>query len=556
MEYSLDNPGFSESIASTQDAPRSSRSSTSSGLQQRSCSKCPLRMSSIDRDKHLYCIKCRGFECSVELRCDECKDWSNEEMLAHEKIRKSLASKSKGRGKSSSNSKSSKKPASPPSTSVPLDIDDRFKEQHDRLVRDMDDRMELLSSSLLDQIKTLIGVQDSQSDNPDRNIHGASAFLRRDSVHSVPEPPQQQSRATSEGGRGTQKAGVARDESLSRARNAQAPQFYEEQGDLPPGGGSATDRQGWSYEDDRMDDDDDDLEDREQAAEPPLDRAFASLVYYIYGRFPHSKPQSAAPSAPRCKYESYFAVNDPPEPARKFMRLYPRVSEIQSSVHDYVANLSRESRPLFRVLPSRRRAVSIGDDPDFCKQCFLNSDFARICRSRSVSKSHMGSVSLADLEHLDRVARMILAGDSQCYWFLSALLVQLKEDGYQPSNPSLYDKSISSLSSTLATRTNASACLSEFVTTKRRESYLSHSSITLPESLKRDLLVALGTDSLLFNQPLLSAAIGNMKEDSLLSSTSSLASISKAASKSKPQGGANKYSSSFDAPRPGTFGFP
>ena len=187
-------------------------------------------------------------------------------MLAHEKIRKSLASKSKGRGKSSSNSKSSKKPASPPSTSVPLDLDDRFEAHHDRLVRDMDERMELLSSSLLDQIKSLIGVQDSQSANPDLNIHGASAFPRRDSFHSVPEPPQQRSRAASEGGKGTQKAGVARapiDESLPRARAVQAPQFLEEHDNLPPGGGSARDRRGWSYEDDRMDDDDEDLEDRE-----------------------------------------------------------------------------------------------------------------------------------------------------------------------------------------------------------------------------------------------------------------------------------------------------
>ena len=184
MEYSLDNPGFSEAIAGTQDARRSSGSSTSSGLQQRSCAKCPSRMSSIDRDKHLHCIKCRGFECSVELRCDEYKDWSKEEMLAHEKICKSLASKSKGRGKSSSNSKSTKKPASPPSTSVPLDIDDRLKEQHDSLVREMDDRMELLSSSLLDQIKALIGVQDSQSINHDRVVHGASKFRRHDSIDS------------------------------------------------------------------------------------------------------------------------------------------------------------------------------------------------------------------------------------------------------------------------------------------------------------------------------------------------------------------------------------
>ena len=548
MEYTLDNPGFLDTIAGSEDVPRSS---TSGELQQRSCARCPSRMSSIDRDKHLFCIKCRGYECSVDLRCDECKDWSKEEMLAHEKIRKSLASKNKGRGKSSSSSsKSSKKPASLPSTSVPLDIDDRLREQHDSLVKEMDDRMELLSSSLLGQIKALIGGPDSQSFDHDRVAHNASKFPRRDSVDSGPTPPQQRSRSAGEVGRGTQRASVARDESVSRARYEHAPRDIEDQDDLPPGDGCARDGQGYAYDDDRFDDEDDELKDREQATEPPIDRAFARLVDFIYGRL----PQSAPPAAPRCEYEKYFAVNDPPEPACKFMRLYPRVSEIQASVHEYEENLARKSRPLFRVLPSRRRALSIGDNPDFCKQQFLNSDFSRICRSRSVSKSRMASVSLADLERLDRVARMILAGDSQCFWFLSALLVQLKEDGYQPLNPALFDKSISSLSSALATQTNASACLSEFVTTKRRESYLSHSSITLPDSLKRDLLVAPGTDSLLFNQPLLSAAIENMKEDSLLSSTSSLVSISKAAGRSKPQGGANRYSSPLDAPRPGTSG--
>ena len=446
-------------------------------------------------------------------------------MLAHEKVRKSLASKNKGRGKSSSvSSKSSKKPASPPSTSVSTDIDDRLKEQHDSLVKEMDNRMELLTSSLLGQIKALIGGEKSQSFSQDHVAQSASKFPRRDSFDSGPPPPQQRSRSAGEGVRGTQKAGVARDESVSRARYAQAPRESVDQDDLPSGASCARDDQNYTF-----DDDDDDLEDREQAAEPPLDRIFARLVDFIYERFPLSKPQSAPPTAPRCEYEAYFAVGDPPEPARKFMRLYPRVTEIQSSVHESAENLSRESRPLFRMLPSRRRAVSIGDDPNFCRQRFLNSNFSRICRSRSVSKSRMVSVSLADLERFDRVARMILAGDSQCFWFLSALLVQLKEDGYQPSNPSLFDKSISSLSSALATQTNAAACLSEFVSAKRRESYLTHSSVTLPDSIKRDLLVAPGTDTLLFNQPLLSAAIENMKEDSLLSSTSSLVSLSKAA---------------------------
>ena len=98
MDFSLDNPGFSDSITDVQDAPKSSGSfSASSGQPPRSCARCYSRMSSIDRDNHL-CIRCRGYECSVNLRCEECENWSREEMLAHEKIRKSLAFKSKGRG--------------------------------------------------------------------------------------------------------------------------------------------------------------------------------------------------------------------------------------------------------------------------------------------------------------------------------------------------------------------------------------------------------------------------------------------------------------------------
>ena len=149
MEFSLDNPGFSDSVTNVQDAPKSSGSSSASSGQprKRSCAKCPTRMSSIDRDKHLICIRCRGYECSVDLRCEECEGWLKEEMLVHGKISKSLASKSKGRGKSST--KVSKKPASPPSTSASVDLDNRFEAQYDRMLKEMADRMELLSSSLL-----------------------------------------------------------------------------------------------------------------------------------------------------------------------------------------------------------------------------------------------------------------------------------------------------------------------------------------------------------------------------------------------------------------------
>ena len=334
MEFSLDNPGFSESIASVHDAPKSSGSSTSSGQQQRSCAKCPSRMSSIDRDKHLICIKCRGYECSVELRCEECEDWSKEVMLAHEKIRKSLASKSKGRGKSSS-SKSIKKPASSLSTSVTLDLNDRFEAQHDGMLREMDERMDLLSSSLLCQIKNLIG--NSQSSNPKSN--DASAFPGRASYHTVPEPPQPQTKTASvrsresfvsEGGTGAQASGVAHphlvEDSLPNARAAQASNVHGDNRDIPAGSSGTRDRREWSCEDDVMDDDDDDLDDRDHSAEAPLDRAFAWLVDYIYERFPHSEPQSAAPSAPRCEYETY-PISTLPEHLHSTILRMPKLPE-------------------------------------------------------------------------------------------------------------------------------------------------------------------------------------------------------------------------------------
>ena len=63
------------------------------------------------------------------------------------------------------------------------------------------------------------------------------------------------------------------------------------------------------------------------------------------------------------------------------------------------------------------------------------------------------------------------------------------------------------------------AGVSDFVTAKRRESYLAHASCLIAESVKRDLLVSPGTSSFLFEK-----VVTAMKEDSLISSTASLAS--------------------------------
>ena len=100
------------------------------------------------------------------------------------------------------------------------------------------------------------------------------------------------------------------------------------------------------------------------------------------------------------------------------------------------------------------------------------------------------------------------------------------------------------------------AGVTDFVASKRRESYLAHAACPIAESVKRDLLVAPGTDSFLFDQPLLEKVVSNMKEDSLISSTASLAFLSKAASRGRSgSSGANRYTSPLDHPRAGSSGY-
>ena len=282
------------------------------------------------------------------------------------------------------------------------------------------------------------------------------------------------------------------------------------------------------------DDDDDDDDDRESIADTtPADKAYNRLVHYIYNCFPHSQPASAPHMPPRCEFEEFFATSEATSSTKSNLVLYPRVNEILESCADRASRFARELKPLHRVVPLKRRTFHVGDQPDFCLARFVNPDFSRISKHKTILKSCASSVNLTDLEKLDRASRSMLAGQSQNFWLLSSLLAQLREEGYKPADPTLFDKNIATLSASLASQTALSAGVSEFVAATRQESYLAHTSCLIVESVKRDLLVAPGIDSLLFNQPLLEIVVTTIKEDSLISSTASLASLSKAASRGR-----------------------
>ena len=61
--------------------------------------------------------------------------------------------------------------------------------------------------------------------------------------------------------------------------------------------------------------------------------------------------------------------------------------------------------------------------------------------------------------------------------------------------------------------------MTDFLVAKRRESFLAHVSVPLSAPQKRELQVSSGSGDFLFNQELLEKTTGQVKEDSIISSS-------------------------------------
>ena len=129
-ELNLDNPGF-QSPGAPPSAPHSSGSSSDSAADRRKCESCHRWMSKKTFDRHTLCVSCRGSECDIDHRCEECADWLEEDVLLYVKHRLTLKSR-----------RSKPKPPPPPppvAPSVP---------SSQPVISNVESRLELLTSQV------------------------------------------------------------------------------------------------------------------------------------------------------------------------------------------------------------------------------------------------------------------------------------------------------------------------------------------------------------------------------------------------------------------------
>ena len=97
----------------------------------------------------------------------------------------------------------------------------------------------------------------------------------------------------------------------------------------------------------------------------------------------------------------------------------------------------------------------------------------------------------------------------------------------------VFNLPIQSLSASMALQTSLTSGVTDFLVTKRRESFLTHVSVPISGPQKRELQVASATGDFLFNQDLLEKTSGQVKEDTMISSNVSLSRLARSGFKDK-----------------------
>ena len=250
------------------------------------------------------------------------------------------------------------------------------------------------------------------------------------------------------------------------------------------------------------------------------DTASARLADLIYEVCPALRPLFDA-KAPRCEFEAWFGQPEASASRQRF-RMYPRVAEVLEEVAARLESLARRSRPLSRVIPAHARAYAMADDAIFTSSQPVNSAFSQLVGSRSLGARRWGSITFSEMERLERLFQGQLEVTSSSLWLMSGILAMLKRDGFQPSDPALFNSALSAVSAALSRQAQTAAAGSTFVRAKRRESLLAHTTLPVPESQKRDLTVAPGSSSGLFDSELLSEVVAQVHSSSQISSNLAL----------------------------------
>ena len=137
-------------------------------------------------------------------------------------------------------------------------------------------------------------------------------------------------------------------------------------------------------------------------------------MHSIHNRFTYSVPASAPREHPRWELWYFFSTSEVTSSAKPIVTLYPRVDEFLDSYADRATRFAKESKPLHRVLPFKRKATPVGDRPEFYLARYVITDFSHMYSQTKILR-HASSMTLSYLGKLDQASQSLIASQSQSF---------------------------------------------------------------------------------------------------------------------------------------------
>ena len=225
-----------------------------------------------------------------------------------------------------------------------------------------------------------------------------------------------------------------------------------------------------------------------------------------------------------CDFEGLFGTSvSKPESNDVPTMLFHCVAELLvDHRRKFQANLEASKLPA-SGLPSRRRGPGACEEPTLRSAAPINSSL--FCLVGILSSRRSISFSFDEAAKVKLLVKGQLDAHSMSFWLCSTFLHWLKELGFVPLDPALFEQLVQALSLSLVGLASSSAALTTYFQAKRRQGVLSRFSAHVGLHFRRDLASFSFARPDLFDEEVLARVIAVSREDTHLDTQLSLAKV-------------------------------
>ena len=229
----------------------------------------------------------------------------------------------------------------------------------------------------------------------------------------------------------------------------------------------------------------DDQQDDEENFRPA---SLALLLDYIMKKFPAASKPLIQPSSKRFHVFETAGLVDESSQRSSNLAWFEHMRVACKSAQTKFESRIFEGRSLTTLLPSVSRTERVSDSPCQGKAFKVNSQVYDLMSSKP-SDSRSVPLSVREATALEMILRSIMESYNFQLWTVTALFRFLGDSGRFNLDDPLLDQFQRSFSKGTENVAAGMASAAAFVTTKRRESFLSHMVPSVTEAQKRNLLL-------------------------------------------------------------------